>query len=186
MFSAIDTPRLRLRRFAAADVAAFVAYRNEPAVARYQSWDSIATPEAVAMIASHSAGEPGAPGVWFQFAVTRLPELELIGDCGLHVDAADPRLGEVGISFAAAHQGQGLASEALSAILGFSFETLGLHRVHAVVDRRNEAAVRLFRKAGLRQEALFLQHTWFKGSWCDEYVFAILSSEWRQRDPASV
>lgn len=179
MFIALDTPRLRLRRLSASDIAAFVAYRNEPAVARYQSWDTVTDAEATEMVEQQSGLEPGTPGTWFQFAVTLLPDLGLIGDCGIHVDASDPRLGEVGFSFASAHQGQGLASEALHALLRFSFESLRLHRVSAVVDRRNDPAVRLLRRSGLRQEALFIQHSWFKGAWCDEYVFAMLASEWQ-------
>lgn len=180
-FIALDTPRLRLRRLAAGDIAAFVAYRNEPSVARYQSWDTVTTEEATDLVERQAKLEPGVPGYWFQFAVTLLPGLELIGDCGLHVDASDPRLGEVGFTFAPGHQGKGFASEALIAILRFSFESLKLHRVCAVVDRRNDPAVRLLRRSGLREEALFIQHRWFKGAWCDEHVFAMLASEWEER-----
>jgi RimJ/RimL family protein N-acetyltransferase len=36
----IVTPRLVLRPFRADDLAAFVAYRSHPDVARYQSWDT--------------------------------------------------------------------------------------------------------------------------------------------------
>ena len=36
----IVTSRLLLRPFRAEDLGAFVAYRSQPDVARYQSWDS--------------------------------------------------------------------------------------------------------------------------------------------------
>jgi RimJ/RimL family protein N-acetyltransferase len=36
----ILTKRLRLRPFQADDLPAFVAYRREPEVARYQAWDT--------------------------------------------------------------------------------------------------------------------------------------------------
>ncbi len=178
MFTALDTPRLRLRRFASKDLAAFVAYRNEPAVARYQSWEAVTAAEAADMINQQSVLDPGVPGAWFQFAVTLRPEHNLIGDCGLYIDPSDPRLAEIGFTFGLSHQGQGFATEAVRAVLRFSFEVLRLHRVKAVVDRRNDPAVRLLERAGMRQEALFLQHSWFKGAWCDEYVFAILAMEW--------
>ena len=92
-----------------------------------------------------------------------------------------PRLAEIGFTFDASHQGQGLASEAVLAVLGYSFDTLGLHRVKAIIDRRNDRAIQLAKRVGMREEALFLQHAWFKGSWCDEYVFAMLASEWAAR-----
>lgn len=183
VFAALDTPRLRLRRFASEDLAAFVFYRNEPAVARYQSWETVGLSEAAVMIQQQSVLEPGEPGAWFQFAVTLRPDLNLIGDCGLYIDPSDSRLAEIGFTFGSAHQRQGLASEAVLGVLRFSFEALGLHRVKAVVDRRNDPAVRLLRRIGMRQEALLLQHSWFKGAWCDEYVFAILAREWQTLSP---
>lgn len=181
MFTSLDTPRLRLRRFAAGDVADFVSYRNEEAVARYQSWETVTPSEAAEIVQQQSVLEPGTPGAWFHFAVTLRPDLNLIGDCGLYIDPYDPRLAEIGFTFASAHQGRGLASEGVRAVLRFSFEELGLHRVKAVVDRRNDPAVRLLRRVGMRQEALFLQHSWFKGAWCDEYVFALLATDWRKQ-----
>jgi len=36
----IVTERLSLRPFRVDDLAAFVAYRSDPEVARYQSWDT--------------------------------------------------------------------------------------------------------------------------------------------------
>jgi RimJ/RimL family protein N-acetyltransferase len=177
-FNALETPRLRLRRFSPEDVTAFLAYRNDPVVARYQTWETTDASEAVELIQEQSQLRPGIPGTWFQFAVTLRPDFELIGDCGLYIDPADARLAELGFTFASAHQGQGLASEAVRAVLRFSFRALGLHRVKAVVDRRNDPAVRLLERVGMRQEALFLQHLWFKGAWCDEYVFAMLAAEW--------
>ena len=38
----------RLRRFAEADLPTFIAYRNDPDVARYQNWEGISEAEAVA------------------------------------------------------------------------------------------------------------------------------------------
>ena len=40
MFTRIESERLILRRFEDSDLTSFVAYRNDPEVARYQSWDS--------------------------------------------------------------------------------------------------------------------------------------------------
>ena len=37
-FTRIESQRLNLRRFKHSDLAPFVAYRNDPEVASYQSW----------------------------------------------------------------------------------------------------------------------------------------------------
>jgi RimJ/RimL family protein N-acetyltransferase len=49
-FTRIESQRLRIRRFKDSDLAPFMAYRNDPEVARYQSWDSCDQREARAFI----------------------------------------------------------------------------------------------------------------------------------------
>ncbi|MDP8946945.1 MAG: hypothetical protein M3N09_02420 [Actinomycetota bacterium] len=46
-----------------------MAYRNDPEVARYQSWESCSELEALDFIRELRSSEPGTPGEWFQFAV---------------------------------------------------------------------------------------------------------------------
>ncbi|HAG98897.1 MAG TPA: GNAT family N-acetyltransferase, partial [Ktedonobacter sp.] len=45
-FTTIETTRLRLRHFTDSDLPVFIAYRNDPVVAKYQSWEGISEPEA--------------------------------------------------------------------------------------------------------------------------------------------
>jgi RimJ/RimL family protein N-acetyltransferase len=51
--------------------------------------------------------------------------------------------------------------------------------VSAVTDAENHAAARLFRRLGFRQEAHFVEHVSFKGTWGSEYLFAKLYREWQ-------
>ena len=174
----LETPRLVLGRLDHSDIDALRGYRNDPEVARYQSWEAMSLAEAGDLVSSQASREPGVPGEWCQFAVRLKADGRLIGDLGLFIDPGDARLGEVGFTFDRAYQGQGLASEALNALLGFAFDTLGLHRIKAVVDCRNARAVRLLERLGFRREGHFIQHAWFKGAWCDEYLYALLRADW--------
>ena len=178
-FHSLETERLRLRRFTEADLPAFVAYRNDPEVARYQSWEGITEDEGRAFIAYMREAQPGTPGDWFQFAVALRESDALIGDIGLSVRGDDPRLGEIGYTLARVHQGHGYATESVRAVLAYAFETLNLHRVSASADCRNAPSYRLLERVGMRREGHFLQHAWYKGEWCDEYLYAMLRAEWR-------
>lgn len=178
LFRALETGRLRLRRFTDADLAAFLAYRNDPEIARYQSWETTTEAEAQLFIAEQRQWQPGMPGSWFQFAIALKATDALIGDCMLHVRADEPRQGEIGYSLARAYQHQGYAAEAIRAVLTYAFQTLRLHRVIATVDCRNTASFRLLERLGLRREGHFLQDAWYKGEWCDDYLYALLRSEW--------
>lgn len=178
MFEHLDTPRLRLRRFTRADLPALLAYRNDPEVARYQSWDSFSPEEGAAFIEAQSLLEPGSPGRWFQFAMTVKPDFRLIGDCALHVDA--DRVAEIGFTVSRTGQGQGFASDAVREVIRYAFLELGVLRVQAIVDARNDRAIRLLERVGLRPDKHLSRLAWFKNEWSDEHVYAIDRSQWQE------
>jgi len=177
-FTRIESERFILRRFRDSDLASFVAYRNDPEVARYQSWDSFDEREARAFIREMGSAQPGVPGEWFQFAVESKESGNLVGDCALQVDGQEPYRAEIGFTLAREHQGRGFASEAVSRLLDFAFEELGLHRIVAIADCRNEPSWALLERIGMRREGHFLDSVWFKGEWSDECLYAVLKDEW--------
>jgi aminoglycoside 6'-N-acetyltransferase len=180
-FTQIQTARLLVRRFQEGDLTTFVEYRNDPEVARYQGWDSIPEARAAAMLQEQMAIEPGVPGQWFQFAIEHKDTHQLVGDCGLSVLVQDARQAQLGITLAHAHQGQGLATEAVNAVLDYAFINLDLHRVIATVDVENLRSAALMERVGLRREGHFIKNAWFKGHWSDEYLYAVLQAEWLPR-----
>ena len=175
-----ETARLRVRPFGPADVEAFVAYRADPDVARYQSWSDYTLDEGRALVAQMGALEPGRPGQWYQFALEDRSGV-LVGDLAMQVDEDEPRQAEVGFTLAPAHQGKGYGTEALQALLGYAFGTLELHRVVAVTDALNEPAAALLERVGMRREAHFVENVFFKGAWGSELLFAMLDKEWAAR-----
>lgn len=175
----LRSPRLSLRRLQPEDASAIVKYRSLPDVARFQSWSSFGPDDAARLIASQRGLIPDTPGARLQLALLLRESGEVVGDCGIHFRRDEPRQVELGITLAPAHQGRGLATEALSSVLGYVFDSLAKHRALAVTDAENRAAAGLFRRLGFRQEAHFLEHVWFKGAWGSEYVFALLHREWQ-------
>jgi len=176
----LHTLRLTLRRFAEADVQPFLAYRNDPEVARYQSWESCDRAEATEFIRCQQSLEAGVPGQWLQIAIILKDTNTLIGDCALKVQAQDPRQATIGVTLARQNHGQGFAIEALSRLLDLVFGNLKLHRVVADTDVENAACWRLLERLGLKREGHLRQSLWFKGRWADEYLYAILREEWLQ------
>lgn len=176
-----ETARLRVRRFGRDDVPAFVAYRADPEVARFQSWSDYTEHLGIALIESMQGAEPGVPGEWYQFALADRTSGWLVGDLALKVDEDEPRVAEVGFTIAPEHQGKGYAAEALEAMLGFAFDAFGLHRIYAVTDALNDRAAALLERVGFRREAHFHENVFFKGAWGSEFLFAILEREWATR-----
>lgn len=175
------TPRLQLRRFGPADLPAMVAYRSDPAVARYQSW----TPEwsmtdAEAFLQTDQATPLGTRGTWTQVALVQRATGALCGDLALHFVGAQPDTVELGVTLAPAAQGRGLAAEALRAVVSWLFAAHGTHRVLAQADARNAAVRRLLARVGLRQEAELREADWWKGEWTTLCIYAVLAREWNE------
>jgi RimJ/RimL family protein N-acetyltransferase len=173
----IVTERLVLRLLGPEDVPAFAAYRSDPEVARYQSWDTTySAADGERLVAAQQ--DLGAPGAWVQVAAVDRVTGELCGDCAVRVATEQPRTAEVGVTFAPATQGRGLATEALGAVITRLFERHDIHRVYAEADDRNVAVHRLLERLGLRCEARHVEADHFKGEWTTLRVYAVLRREW--------
>lgn len=151
----ILTPRLRLRRFTVADLDALVAYRSDPLVARFQSWDETwSTVDAEAFLAADEVCEIGTPDGWVQIAAELRSTGEVVGDVAVHT-VAEAGVYEVGITFARAHQGHGLATEALGAVVDALFTRGGAEDVFAETDDRNEAVHHLLGRLGFTTRRIY-------------------------------
>jgi RimJ/RimL family protein N-acetyltransferase len=156
-----------------------MTYRNDPDVARYQSWEGITEAEARALIQEVKVIQPWTPGEWLQIAIELKETGLLVGDCAMKIEEDDDRQAEIGYTLSRAYQGRGIAREAVSCVLEYAFASLGLHRVIAITDCENAPSVALLERLGLRREGHFHQNVWFKGKWGDEYLYAILQEEWQ-------
>lgn len=72
---------------------------------------------------------------------------------------------------------QGYAFEATKALLTYAFTNFDLHRVIADIDTRVPESAALAEKLGMRREAEFKDGEFFKGEWCDMWLYAILKAE---------
>lgn len=184
-FTELKGKRVTLRRFTLADLGPLVAYRSDPDVARYQSWDApYPLAQGERLIRAMRRQHPDTPGQWFQFAVILAATGELIGDCGTKSDAADPRQAEVGYTIAKPRQGCGYGIDTVGTLLGYLFDGRGKHRVTASCDPRNTGSIRLLERIGMRREGHLRESVWFNGEWADDLLFAMLAREWlASRDP---
>lgn len=170
----ISTRRLLLRRFRESDAGTLAAYRSDPAVARFQSWEAPFPPaDAERMAREMAAADPGRPG-WFQYAIEHRADRLHIGDVGVNLHQ-NLMQADLGFTVDPRYQGKGYGSEAVLGVLARLFDEQGLRRVSAECDARNTASAALLRKVGFTQEGLRPRYTWIKGEWTDDLLFGILS-----------
>jgi RimJ/RimL family protein N-acetyltransferase len=140
-----ETTRLVLRAHRRSDLDDLVRFHGDAAVTRYIPWnlrDRQATAEALEQKLDQVSADVGE---WLVLAVEHRATDSVIGEVLLK---RGENHAEVGYVIAAAFQGAGYASEAVSALLAESSAALAVTRFTAVVDVRNDASLRLLEKLG--------------------------------------
>jgi RimJ/RimL family protein N-acetyltransferase len=182
--SFIESSRLLLRRFTPDDFAALHTYRNDPAVAKYQSWTDKTELEIHTLIEDQKSLQLGIPGEWFMFAIILKKTGTLIGDCAFSVKKDDPRQAEIGITLSNQAQGQGFAHETIMLALNYLFENSKIDRIVLIADVKNRACIKLITNLHIPPVNPLLG---YKGAAADtlfynlkenELMFAVLKNEW--------
>lgn len=78
-------------------------------------------------------------------------------------------------------RGLGLASEAITLLIRYCFDELGLHRIWARIIEDNSPSLHLFGKLGFQKEGVLRQHVLRRGQYRDMYLFSLLKDEWALR-----
>jgi RimJ/RimL family protein N-acetyltransferase len=149
----LETERLMLRRLTLRDAAFIRGLLNEPSFLRYIGDRGVRNDEqarAYLRDGPLASYEKNGYGLWL---VVRKEDGAPLGLCGLlRRDALDAP--DVGFALKPAYWRQGYAREAARAVLDYGRNTLGLHRIVAIVQPVNEASARLVETLGLRFEGL--------------------------------
>lgn len=145
----IHTHSLLLRRLRPEDAAAVLALALEAAS---RTWLPSQVPRdrahADSIVASLIAAyaSPGDPRLGpYVLAVEHRADRALIGHVGFSPLEGDV---EIGFAIGEAHQGRGLAAEAVAAASEWAFRTFGLDRILGVTAATNTASKRTLERAG--------------------------------------
>lgn len=138
---------MRLRPLRQADLAALVRLRSQPEIMRYVEAGGAQTPAQTAQRWRTYHTHQTQHGFGMN-AVESKANAEFIGTCGLFW-ATRTEAVELGFIFERAYWGQGYATEAAAACLGYGFGALGLAAICAMVHPNNLASRRVLAKLGL-------------------------------------
>lgn len=75
---------------------------------------------------------------------------------------------------------QGIATDALMAMLGYAFEELNIHRVYATIIEHNVISRKLHAKCGYKEEGLLRQSVYKRGVYHNELQLSILKKEYEE------
>ncbi len=113
--------------------------------------------------------ESGASSRW----VIRLRDVpdEIIGHVAItSIQRGVRQAGVLGYGVDHRYEAQGIASEALAAVIRYAFQVLILHRVEAGHRPENLASARVLAKQGFEREGLARKYLYLNGIWEDQVL----------------
>jgi ribosomal-protein-alanine N-acetyltransferase len=102
-----------------------------------------------------------------------------IGDVGLDKYSKKHSRAELGFKLRKEYWRRGIMTEALTEVLSYGFEAIGLNRIEALVDPRNEASSKLLERNGFRKEGVLREYEFEKGEFIDLTMMSLLKREWK-------
>ncbi|MDE2669762.1 MAG: GNAT family N-acetyltransferase [Chloroflexota bacterium] len=173
----LRTPRLLLRPFRMADVDDMFANASDPEWGRYIQVPVPYTPrDAEEFVARVVLTDPEDNLRW-----ALVHDGRVAGNVDL--TPGPEGVAELGFALARPLWGQGLVTEAATAVLAYGFESLSLVRVFAYAVSNNAASLRVMEKLGMKREGLLRRHRLIRGEYVDDIFCSILREEWSPPEP---
>jgi ribosomal-protein-alanine N-acetyltransferase len=179
-FPLLETERLLLREIVPEDAPALFEFRSDPEVQRYNGGPMTDLQQATDLIQELADGYQAQKMILWGVTLKDSDE-GVIGLFGLSNWSHDARQAEIGYCLKRTHWRQGLALEALKAIMAFGFHEMDLNRIHACPWAENVASVRLLEKLGFVREGTRRDEYFEYGAFHDEALYAILRREYEGR-----
>jgi ribosomal-protein-alanine N-acetyltransferase len=157
------------------------AFRSDPQVQRYNGGALTRLDQASDLIARLTAGY--RQQTMLEWGVTlRGGDDTVLGIFGYANWSQIHRHAEIGYCLARAYWRQGIAQEALNAIIAFGFDGMDLNRIFACPRMANVASLRLLEKLEFQREGVLREELWDDGAFHDEALYALLRREYLVSD----
>jgi len=176
----LTTPRLSLRQFRMEDADAMHDCFANPEAMRF--WNQPVHTRRVETERAVRNFIECTPSYYRFWAVADAGTDRCLGLVNYHDGHIRSKRVAIGYIIDPARHRQGIATEAVSAMLGFCFGELGLHRVQAFIDPGNAASRALVEKLGFRCEGLLRDNLRVGDVWRSDMLYARLATDRRDRD----
>jgi ribosomal-protein-alanine N-acetyltransferase len=168
----LETSKLRLRGLALDDAAAVFAYASDPEVARFTLWPPHNSEGFTRGFLRMLTG-PAILG----WAIVSRESGELLGVIFLHSLNRYHKRAEIAFNVAKRHWKRGIATEAATMVIRFSFAQFGLNRVEATCMPDNLGSRRVLEKLGMTHEGRSRRSHFRYDGYHDMDLYSILRDE---------
>ena len=173
-FPVLTTDRIILRELRNEDATDLLVFRGDSEAQRFDSEPLQTLEQSLALIdevRDAYAAERAVP-----WAVTLKSSGRVVGLFGYNNWNRYHRRAEIGYDLARDLWGQGLATEALTAVMRFGFSDMQLNRIEAQTIADNRSSTRLLGRLGFAREGTRRRYSWEEdGTFHDGAIYGLLS-----------
>lgn len=174
----LETPRLLLRRMRLDDDADMFAYASDPEVTKTLTFEThLSIDDSRGFLQSVADGY--ARGDTAAWGIEHRDSRRFIGTIGFGQIHQGGYVGTVGYALNRHFWGQGLMTEALTAVIDFGFRHMGLCRIEAVCRLDNVGSYRVMEKGGMQFEGIMRDAYYAKGRLETVRLYAIVRRDYR-------
>jgi ribosomal-protein-alanine N-acetyltransferase len=175
-FPVLSTPRLILRALQLSDLDDLYEYASDPEIDQYVPWEHYKNIDEACENLNEflEEYEKDGLGAW---GIEHRTDKKLIGIINTSIPHRINRRVELGYTISRAYWGQGLATEAVKALIEFGFEKMDLVRIEAVVLSAHRASARVVEKSGMQFEGILHSYQVWKNKPCDLRMYAIVNQK---------
>jgi ribosomal-protein-alanine N-acetyltransferase len=173
----LTTSRLMLRPLQLTDAESmFLGWATDSDVVKYLSWKPHLSVDETKRIISYWMSN--YPDPKFYIWGIQLKNGPLIGTISIHSIHEVFQRGELGYALAKRYWNQGYVTEALQAVVDYSFGIIGFNRLEAHHSIYNPASGAVLIKAGFQHEGVLRQYYRSNDGFQDSSTYAILLKDW--------
>jgi ribosomal-protein-alanine N-acetyltransferase len=173
-----QTDRINFRKVSTEDLNDIHELHSLPETDKFNTLGIPETPQETEKIINDWCLRQNAkPQTSYVFCLDLVDTKQFIGLLALIIGKPNYKTAEVWYKIHSNHWGKGYATEALSKLIYFGFNDLGLHRIEAGCAVENIASIKVLEKVGMTKEGIKRKKLPIRGEWKDNYFYAILDED---------
>ena len=172
-FPELESDRLFFRQLEVSDAPSIYSIRTNDSVMKHMDTErpnSIADSEE--FIEENRASYKRKEGIYW--GIVEKASQKVVGDFVYWRLVPKHFRAEIGYTLHPDYWGKGYMKEAMSTLINYGFNTIGIHSFEANINPQNDNSRRALLKVGFQKEAYFKESFYYNGKFLDSEIYSLL------------
>lgn len=173
----LETDRLILRRYTGSDAEPmYTNWASDPEVSKYLTWPTHSSVEVTKSLVTDWIARYENPD-YYNWVIELKETGEVVGNISVVQIKEKAETAIIGYCMGQAWWGRGIMPEAMTAVMRYLFDEVGMNRVAACHDSNNPKSGRVMQKAGMKYEGTLRGAGWNNQGIMDEVWYGLLKAD---------